>query len=467
MTAARRLRYNFALQRAVIYALTLGKPLLILEDLRCSNRWDSDRHHAFLLQGMAENAKVARGLRVAYYPYVEPGHGAAEGMLATVAARACVIVTDEFPCLSHPAMVKAETRALRVLVETVDGNGLLPLRAAPQVFPTAYAFRRLLQRELPKHLWHTPDAEPLKSVSLPMLPQVPTELAERWPPAPAELLAAKREALAKLPIDHRVQPVARRGGMSEAEDQLAYFLEHKLAGYLEDRNHPDADATSGLSPYLHAGHLSVHEVLAKLAGYEGWTPHHLSERATGAKAGWWGMSAAAEAFLDELITWRELGYNFCFLRQDYDLYSSLPEWAQRTLDKHAKDPREYRYTLEELEAAQTHDPVWNAAQRQLIREGRIHNYLRMVWGKKVLQWSDSPQEALETLIELNNKWALDGRDPNSFTGIFWCFGRYDRPWGPERPIFGTVRYMSSENTVRKLRVRRYLDLYGPGEGQRC
>lgn len=463
MTAARRLRYNFALQRAVIHARMLGKPLVILEDLRCSNEWDSDRHHAFVLQGMAEHALQARALRVHYHPYVEPGHGAGEGMLAAVAARACVIVADEFPCLYHPAMVRAESRALRVLVEAVDSNGLLPLRAAQQVYPTAYSFRRFLHSELPRHLRQMPESDPLRKLSLPVLAKLPQDFVQRWPAAPTELLAAKSAALARLPINHRVRPVAWRGGTRAAEKRLEDFLSTKLAAYPEARNHPDEDGTSGLSPYLHVGHLAVHQVMAELAGREGWTPEYVAEKATGGKTGWWGMSESSEAFLDELVTWRELGFNFSCLREDYDLYESLPDWAKRTLDKHAGDPREYRYSYEQMERAQTHDPVWNAAQRQLLKEGRIHNYLRMLWGKKVLQWTDSPRQAVEILTELNNKWALDGRDPNSYAGIFWCLGRYDRPWGPERPIFGMVRYMSSENAARKLRMRRYLRLYGPGE----
>ncbi len=171
------------------------------------------------------------------------------------------------------------------------------------------------------------------------------------------------------------------------------------------------------------------------------------------------MSEASEAFLDELITWRELGFNFCRRRKDYRSYASLPDWASATLGKHAADERKYAYSLAEFESAATHDPLWNAAQRQLTREGKIHNYLRMLWGKKILEWSSGPQVAAEIMIELNNKYALDGNDPNSYSGIFWVLGRYDRPWGPERPIFGTVRYMSSENTARKMRVAEYIERY--------
>ena len=173
------------------------------------------------------------------------------------------------------------------------------------------------------------------------------------------------------------------------------------------------------------------------------------------------MEESAEAFLDQLVTWRELGFNMAWQRDDHEAYRSLPDWARETLEKHEKDYRPHIYSFDEFEHAQTHDELWNAAQIQLVREGRLHNYLRMLWGKKILEWSPSPKEAAETMVELNNKYALDGQDPNSYSGIFWCLGRYDRPWGPERPIFGKVSYLSSENTARKVKVRRFLETYAP------
>jgi len=175
------------------------------------------------------------------------------------------------------------------------------------------------------------------------------------------------------------------------------------------------------------------------------------------------MGEAAESFLDELVTWRELGFNYTSQRDDYDDYESLPEWAKASLEKHAPDAREHLYTLDELAESRTHDRVWNAAQRQLRETGVMQNYLRMLWGKKVLEWSRTPQEAMAALIELNNRYALDGRNPNSYSGISWVFGRYDRAWGPERPIFGTIRYMSSDNTVRKLKMKGYLAEWAAGE----
>ena len=167
-----------------------------------------------------------------------------------------------------------------------------------------------------------------------------------------------------------------------------------------------------------------------------------------------------QSFLDELITWRELGYNMCAHRDDYDQYESLPDWARKTLEEHESDRREFCYEQSEFESATTHDKLWNAAQNQLVSEGQMHNYLRMLWGKKILHWSESPRAALATMIELNNKYALDGRNPNSYSGIFWVLGRYDRAWGPEREIFGKIRYMSSENTARKLKVKTYIQHYG-------
>ncbi len=192
---------------------------------------------------------------------------------------------------------------------------------------------------------------------------------------------------------------------------------------------------------------------------EDWSPGRLADRPTGSREGWWGASGEAEGFLDEIVTWRELGYNMAAKRADHDRYESLPAWARATLEDHLGDERAQVYDLAAFEHAQTHDALWNAAQRQLVREGRIHNYVRMLWGKKILEWTRTPRDALRVMIELNNKYALDGRDPNSYSGIFWCLGRYDRPWGPERAIFGKVRYMSSENTARKVRVADYLRKY--------
>ncbi|HVY49697.1 MAG TPA: deoxyribodipyrimidine photolyase, partial [Minicystis sp.] len=268
--------------------------------------------------------------------------------------------------------------------------------------------------------------------------------------------------LGALSVDRSVAPAALRGGERAARRALTDFVETRLSRYAKARDDPDAEATSRLSPWLHFGHLGAHEVLDAVLDHEGWTPDRLADKPRGDRAGFWGGSASAEAFLEQLVTWRELGFNACTYRDDYDRYGSLPDWALRTLALHARDPRPRLYAAGDLAAARTADPVWNAAQRELLETGTITNYLRMIWGKRVLEWTGSPEEALATLVALNDRYALDGRDPNSYSGIFWVFGRYDRPWGPERPIFGTVRYMSSERARKKLAMERYLERFSAG-----
>ncbi len=456
MTAFRRPVWNFSLDRAVDWSRQLGKPLVVLEALRCEYRWASDRFHRFVLDGMADNSARFAPSNVLYYPYVETAPGAGKGLLEALASRACVVVTDDFPAFFLPRMVAAAARRIPVRLEAVDSNGLLPMRDTDRVFETAYSFRRHLQKTLPPHLQQFPKARPLAGAPLPAIHALPAAITSRWPRASAAMLDGAGHTLDRLPLDHTVGAVASRGGFSAGRTVLERFLDDRLADYGDKRNEPEAEGSSGLSPWLHFGHISVHEVFAKTMEREGWSPLDLAGKATGSRTGWWGVGSAAESFLDELITWRELGFNMCAHRTDHDRYESLPAWALRTLAEHASDPRSFVYTLDQLAASRTHDPLWNAAQSQLAREGRIHNYLRMLWGKKILEWSASPREALEIMIELNNRYALDGRDPNSYTGIFWVLGRYDRPWAPRRPIFGTVRYMSSENTARKFRVRNYI-----------
>ena len=439
----------------------LSKPLLVFEGLRCDYPWASDRLHACVLQGMAANRQAfAARPGVTYFAYVEPYIGAGKGLLETLAADAAVAVTDEYPCFFLPDMIEAAGRALPRRLESVDSNGVLPLRATDRAFNRAHDFRRFLQKNLKPHLQDLPCANPFDDTPLPPAAPVPVEVRRCWSPVEMEVPHDMSELLDALPIDHSVPPTETHGGHAAAQERLRTFIERRLVRYGEARNHPDDDASSGFSPWLHFGHLSAHQVLAEIGKHQGWSVDHLPPTGKGSRAGWWRMSESAESFLDQVITWRELGFNMCCHRRDYDQYDSLPAWARQTLSNHEHDRREHIYTFDELDSAQTHDAIWNAAQRQLRETGRMHNYLRMLWGKKVLEWSPSPKSALGTLIELNNRYALDGRDPNSYSGIFWVLGRYDRAWGPERPIFGTVRYMSSQNAKRKLHMADYLQRWG-------
>jgi deoxyribodipyrimidine photo-lyase len=456
MTAFRRASRNFALDRALEWAAKLQKPLVVLEALRAGHPWASDRLHRFVIDGMRANERAFAGSGAHYHPYVEPAPGAGRGLLEALAKRACVVVTDDFPCFFLPRMTRAAAAKLDVLLESVDSNGLLPLRATDQVFPTAYSFRRFLQKNLRPHLLQFPSARPFDDGDVPIASGLPRAIEKRWPRASAQLLAGDAQALAALPIDHSVPIVAREGGSESAERELVDFVRRRLPRYAELRSEPESDAASGLSPWIHFGHLSVHGIFAEVARAEGWSMSSLGTTTAGKRAGFWGVGESAESFLDELVTWRELGFNCASKRDDYDQFASLPAWAQSTLEEHANDPRPRLYTPERLERAATHDALWNAAQTELVRDGKIHNYLRMLWGKKILEWTASPREALAVMIHLNNKYALDGRDPNSYSGIFWVLGRYDRPWGPTRKIFGTIRYMSSENTARKFDVDAYV-----------
>jgi len=461
MIANRRTTWNFSLQRAAWWAEKLERPLVVFEALRVGYPWASDRLHHFVLQGMHDNYQALQDAPVTYYPYVEPEKDAAKGLLQMLAKEACVVVTDDFPCFFLPRMVKAVAKRIDVQLEAIDSNGLLPMRAADRDFPRAYSLRKFLHKQLRPHLDFFPNANPFDKKSFPAAPDnLVEEIQSKWKTVALDDLADSSQLISNLPIDHHVKVIEEtKGGSAAAGEQLEWFLKNGLPRYADDRNQVDEECVSQLSPYLHFGHISAHEIFQKLVDLENWSPSQLSEKGTGSREGWWNMSPGAESFLDELITWRELGYNMCHMRDDYDQYDSLPEWARTTLEEHANDEREAIYSLEKFEKAETHDELWNAAQRQLVREGRIHNYLRMLWGKKVLHWSESPQQALQILIELNNKYALDGRNPNSYSGIFWCLGRYDRAWGPERDVFGKIRYMSCDSARNKLKLSNYLEKY--------
>lgn len=448
MTSARRTRYNFALERALELCAAHDKPLLVFESIRLGYRWASQRFHQFMAEGMNDTQTEFERAGVRYFRYLEPETGHGKGLLQALAAQAVAVVTDDFPCFFLPRMLEGGKRALERLdkpppLEVVDSNGVFPMRSTERVFTTAQSFRIFLRKNLSGHIG--PKPTPLARYSH-GLARFPKAVQSRWGNHSAQL--------SDLSFTLDVPAGYIPGGSTAARKHLKRFIQTSFRQYGQDRNHPDADGASGLSPYLHFGHLSTHEVLAAIVRADEGQPKGDYKSPLVEP-----QSEAAASFNDELITWREIGYNLCSHRDDYDQLGSLPAWALATIDDHRSDVREHVYTLDEFESARTHDEVWNAAQTQLVREGRMHNYLRMLWGKKIYEWSATPEDALAVMIELNNKYALDGCNPNSYSGIFWVLGRYDRAWGPERPVFGKLRFMSTESARRKLRLKHYLQRY--------
>jgi deoxyribodipyrimidine photo-lyase len=452
MQAARRLDRNHALDYALACARELARPLVLFEALRIDYPWASRRLHRFVLEGMRDNAAQASASGFDYWPFVEKRKGDGRGLVRRLASRACLVVTDDFPCFVVPAQSEALARAATVPVFAVDSNGIVPLARLGAVVSAAAHLRPLLHKEFAEAWGHRAAARP-RPVARTGPPEPPFE-AWQASDVPAFVDA--------LPIDGSVPPVADTpGGRRAGRARLRAFVTRRLPGYADGRSQPsapDAGHASGLSPYLHFGHVSMQEVAEAVLGATGrWTPDELRVHSRGRREGYFSDDPDVNAFLDEALTWRDLGYHW-HRGRGHDagaLETALPGWALATLGAHAGDRRAWLYSAEELEAGATHDPLWNAAQRELVATGTIHGYLRMLWGKKVLEWSSSPAEAYRVLQHLNNKYALDGRDPNSGSGILWCFGLFDRPWPPERKVTGSIRYMSSENTARKFRLGPY------------
>jgi deoxyribodipyrimidine photo-lyase len=332
-------------------------------------------------------------------------------------------VTDDYPT----GIVREQTARFMehstTPVHLVDANGILPMRAFGKEEYSARFLRDKAHRMFPE-LWSAPPR--IRPKHAPWAGDLALPLYDGADPSTAAKSCA---------IDQTIAPVHAIGGRGEALRRLDRFIAERLAGYADARGR-EADRSSELSPYLHFGFISIHEIARRVL---------LSDAPTD----------DIDAFLEESIIRRELSFNFCFYRRDHDSLSSLPDWAKKTIDAHRADRRKPQYSYEELEAGDTHDEVWNLSQRGLREVGTIHNYLRMLWGKKIIEWSATPEEAHATMIRLHARYALDGRDPNTHAGVLWCFGKHDRAWAPERPIFGTLRYMSSDSTRRKVDLRAY------------
>lgn len=459
MQINRRLHYNYALEYAVGWANKLGKPLLIFEALSVDYPWRTARTHHFIIEGMAEHQKLADETGFNYYSFLEEKAGDYPDLFRKLAERACVVVTDEYPVFIMKKRNETLPKELDVKYITVDSNGIIPLGLTKSAPYSAYIFRKTMQKHFRQCYEAPPKENPLDDLSNTERISLPDAIAQKHPPAKPHY-ADIEGFIGRLDVDQSVKPIALNGTRKAGLERMERFMEFDLKAYHEDRNDPDKKATSGLSPWLHFGKISEHEVVANALRRQprGWSLDDLTPQ-QGSRDGFFGGEPGIEAFLDEVITWREVGFHFAHHTPDYDQFASLPDWARETLLEHEADQREHIYTYGELANSQTDDEIWNAAQTQLRREGIIHNYLRMLWGKKVLEWTPDVQTALDHLIKLNNTYAIDGRDPNSYSGIFWIFGRFDRAWGPERKIFGKVRYMSSDSARKKIKMKEYLETY--------
>lgn len=417
--SARRLRNNLGLEHAIRVANDRRLPVVVYESIRPDYPAANDRIHSFVLEGVARNRAdaEARGLR--YVFFLPRTRDDARGVVTRLASRARLVVTDEYPTFVVRDHLRSFMRRTPVALESVDGNGLIPMRAFAKEQYSAKFLRDRAHRMFEERWCAMDESEPRKAFKGDL------DVADYDGRDP-------RAAAAQCDIDHSVSIVATPGGRAAAIARLEAFVGDGLRGYANERNR-DLRHTSGLSPDLHFGHVGIHEV---------------AERVLRSDA----PAEDIDSFLEEAVIRRELSFNFCFYREDHDSLTSLPDWAKKTLDAHRGDRRKPQYSYEELEAAATYDDVWNLSQRQLLATGTMHGYLRMLWGKKIIEWSATPEDAHAAMIRMHEKWALDGRDPNTHAGVMWCFGKHDRPWAPQRPIFGSIRYMSSDSTRRKVRL---------------
>ncbi|RKH64208.1 deoxyribodipyrimidine photo-lyase [Corallococcus aberystwythensis] len=427
---------NHALDAAIALGNHLGLPVVVYQAIRPDHPYASERLHAWALEGMADMAKgcAARGLP--YWLELPRTTKEHKPRLASLGKRAAAVVSDLFPTYIIPGHLRGAAKALRVPLFAVDASCVVPMQRIPAAQVGAYALRPKLRKLWPEYLERTlPKRKPRVSGA---------KLQPDFEPADA---VKARAALDTFAVDHSVKPLAERGGRKAGLKALDAFLHERLEGYDTGRNDPGLGQQSNLSPFFHWGNLF---------------PGEAARAAIAAKG---KDHPAVQSFVEELLVRRELGFNYCFHTPGPKQLSvdSLPAWARETLSRHRKDPRPHLYSFEDLEQGRTQDALWNASQRELRERGRIHNYLRMLWGKKILEWSPTPEEALSRIARLNDTYAVDGRDPASVSNFMWALGLHDRPF-QERPVIGKVRPMSSLRTAEKFDLDPYLERWGTPAG---
>jgi deoxyribodipyrimidine photo-lyase len=422
MQRAQRGLDNPALNVAIDAANELKMPVAVFFGLHPKYPNANLRHYAFLVEGIRDTKKriEKRGATFVFRPY--PDHDLVK---FCEEVEASLVVGDENHLREPEGWRQSASRKLSQPFWTVDADVIVPIRFFPQEEYAARTIRPKMHKLLPIFL------QPLDS------PKARYRWNEKEKPASQTIDDGR--ILERLPLDRSTPPVRHfRGGTTDGLKILKRFIDERLAHYDTARNLPHVPGTSELSAYLHFGHLGPHTVALAVRDAE-------------------APQAAKDAYLEELIVRRELAINFVARNPNYDKLEGCHEWARKTLIEHLRDRREFIYTETQFENAETHDPLWNAAQKEMVVSGRMHGYLRMYWAKKILEWTKSPEEAFDIAVSLNDRYELDGRDPNGYTGIAWAIGgKHDRPWAPARPIFGMIRYMSASGCARKFDVEAYI-----------
>jgi deoxyribodipyrimidine photo-lyase len=437
MQQSQRSEYNHALEYAIRSANDLGLPVVVFFGLTDRFPEANERHYHFMLEGLREvgTALGRRGMKMVVR------HEPPETGIVKLAKDAALVVVDRGYLRIQRLWRRKAAKSLRCPLVQVESDVVVPVEevSAKEEYAAA-TIRPKIARHVKQYLVPLRPTRPRKQSLGLRLPSLDLDRPER--------------ICADLRIDRSVGRVRFfKGGTAEAKRHLRRFIRHRLDRFGDLRNDPSLEYLSNLSPYLHFGQISPIYVA-------------LEARKSG--------SPGVDAFLEELIVRRELSMNLVLYNRHYDTFKALPAWATATLKAHHNDRREYTYTRRQLENARTHDPYWNAAQNEMRLTGKMHGYMRMYWGKKIIEWTRTPEQAYRIALYLNNKYELDGRDPNAFAGVAWCFGKHDRPWG-ERKIFGKVRYMNDAGLRRKFDVDAYvarvdslsqLETYRAGRGEK-
>jgi deoxyribodipyrimidine photo-lyase len=429
MQRAVRIVGNPALDVALEAGNALGLPVVVFFGVIPNYPHANLRHYHFLAQGLRNVAQDAAELGIGFVVRRAP-ESKLEAFLEEV--EAALLVGDENPCREPERWRKALAARLKLPYWTVDADVVVPSRVFGRSFVLLHHFRPRLKAELPKYLVKTRDIAPLH-------PWKPRKAPESFP-LEEDITEGFRS------LDRSVKPVdSFNGGTHAALKRLKEFVRERLKGYEVDRNHPEVEGTSRLSPYLHFGNIG---------------PLTIALAVEDAVRRGWATREAADRFLEQLIGWRELSVLFVRHEPNYDNWECAAPWARQSLLEHAGDARGH-YSLEQLERAETGDDLWNAAQRQMVETGWMHNYMRMYWAKKILEWAPDPATAFDWAVLLNDRYELDGRDPNGYAGIAWAIvGRHDRPWF-NRPVFGLIRPMSGVSMARKFDAASYVRRYAP------